>query len=464
MLGAALALGGAPVAAGVLWSHYADSVKALNPLAGFLLSSAQAGWGMGGVAQRLAPAFWKMIFSSWTVAILGLAGQVVVVIGALRSPSRRRWQLVALVACFLAGPLVFANFFFIHDYYYYEPGLFLLAAAGLALDWVLDAGRLARPARWAIVLLVIATGFFTYSRTYYGLIRGNAVFTSELGRSLNAVTKVNDVIIIYGYDWNPEIPYFSERRALMFPGTTEEDPALQEAAFGHLAGERVGALVVAGRMRDRPDFPGLLTIRFGLSPRPALTSNAVAVYLREKDLPASRTILRGLHLTEHRVADPPSSESRRVAVADLPASAQNLFVAMTPRPREVSSQFGMGLMSLGNQTVFSAHPVTELVFDPPSGAQRLQAGFGLVPAAYADPNKATDGVQFEVVLYRPDGTSEILAQRLLNPVAHAEDRGTKTFDLPLPAGAGGEIILRTGPGPANNFSYDWAFWTSISIK
>jgi hypothetical protein len=73
-------------------------------------------------------------------------------------------------------------------------------------------------------------------------------------------------------------------------------------------------------------------------------------------------------------------------------------------------------------------------------------------------------VQFEVVLRRADGTSETLAQTLLNPATRPVDRGVKTFDLPLPAGFAGEIILRTGPGPANNFSYDWAFWSMVSIK
>lgn len=463
-LGAAIVLGGGPLAAGIVWTHHADGVKELNPLASFLLSAVSAPWGVGPLAQRLAPAFWTTIFSTWTIGILGLPGQVVVVGGALLAPPRLRRRLVALLAGFLAGPLAFANFYFIHDYYFYESGLFLLAAGGLALDWVLDAGRLARPVRWAIVLVVIATGFLSYSKTYYLLVRDNAARTFELGRALNAVTQVDDVIVIYGWDWNPLIPYFSERRALMFPGNTQDDSALQAAAFGRLAGERVGALVVAGKMRDRRAFLDSLKIRFGLAPQPALTGDAVAVYLSERDLATDQPILQRLGLTELRAAVPAPMESRRVALAGLPALVQNLFAPMTPRPREVYSQFGLGLNTVGDQTVFGAHPVTELVFDPPPGARRLQAGFGVLPAAYADPVKATDGVQFEVMLSRPDGTYEVLAQRLLNPVARAEDRGTQFFDLPLPAGMGGEIILRTGPGPADNFSYDWAYWTTVAIK
>jgi hypothetical protein len=468
ILGAALALGGGAFAAGIAWAHHADGVKALNPLAGFLLSSVSAPWAVGGLAQRLAPAFWTTIFSTWTSGILGLPGQVVVVIGALLAPSRLRRRLGALLACFLVGPLAFANLYFIHDYYFYESGLCLLAAGGLVLDWVLDADRLARPVRWAIVLVVIATGFFTYSRTYYILVRDNAGRTFELGRALNAVTKVDDVIIIYGYDWNLLIPYFSGRRALMFPGNTQDDPALQEAAFGRLAGERVGALVVAGKMRDRPPFPDSLAIRFGLGLRPVLTSDVVAVYLREKDLAANRPILLRLRLTEHQVAVPSSGDRRRVVVADLPASGRNLFAAMTPRPREVYSQFGLGLNIVGDQTVFGAHPVTELVFDPPPGAQRLQAGFGLLPAAYTDPVKATDGVQFEVVLSHTDGASEVLAQRLLNPVTHPEDRGTQTFDLPLqiarPHSSGKSALYPGSAGCFRPLLRTWKTNSAISLS
>jgi hypothetical protein len=461
---AALVLGGGPFAAGIIWSHHADAVKALNPLAGFLLSPAQAAWGMGGLAQRFAPGFWAKIFSTWTGGVLGLVGQTVLGIFALMPQPQSRWRFVALMACFLAGPLAFANFYFIHDYYFYESGLFLLAAAGLALDRVLDASLLARPARWAIVLVVIAAGFLTYSQTYYTLIPGNAARTSELARALKLVTKTDDVIIIYGQDWNPLVPYFSGRRALMFPGSTQDNTAAQETAFANLKGERVGALVMAGPMRTRSDLVGLLANRFGLSSRSILTNDTTAVHLREADLPVILPILKGLLLTEYRIFAPPSTESRRVAVDSLPDSAQDMFAMMTPRPREVYSQFGIGTNTIGSQTVFDAHPVTELFFDAPTGARRLQAGYGLLPAAYLDPDRATDGVQFEVVLRHTDGTSQTLAQSLLNPAAHAADRGVKTFDLQLPAGFTGEIILRTGPGPANNFSYDWAFWSMVSIK
>ena len=464
MLAAALVLGGGATAAGVAWSLHANHVKALNPLAGFLLSSAQADWGMGGLAQRFTPAFWMKVFSTWTSGVLGLVGQTVLGIFAVMPQPQSRWRFVALVGCFLAGPLLFATFYFIHDYYFYESGLFLLAAAGLALDRVLDTSLLTRPARWSIVLVVIAAGFLTYSQTYYTLIPGNAVRTSELARAINLVTKIDDVVIIYGQDWNPLVPYFSGRRALMFPGNTQDDPAAQEAAFGNLKGERIGALVVAGPERNRRDFIGLLANRFGLAPRPVLASDTTMVYLREKEFPILLPILQGMGLVEHHVSVPTLSESHRMALANLPDSAQDMFAMMTPRPREVYSQFGLGLNTIGQQTVFSAHPVTELVFDPPPGARRLQAGYGLLPAAYVDPNRTTDGVQFEIVLRKNDGTSQTLAQKLLKPGANPEDRGTKTFDLPLPAAFQGEVILRTGPGPANDFSYDWAFWSMVSIK
>jgi hypothetical protein len=30
-------------------------------------------------------------------------------------------------------------------------------------------------------------------------------------------TKPDDVILIYGLEWNPELPYYAERKAVMFP-------------------------------------------------------------------------------------------------------------------------------------------------------------------------------------------------------------------------------------------------------
>jgi hypothetical protein len=102
------------------------------------------------------------------------------------------------------------------------------------------------------------------------------------------------------------------------------------------------------------------------------------------------------------------------------------------------------------------HPPTELAFRVPDDARRLVATFGIMPGAYQDGNR-TDGVEFAFLLRRPDGSTETLARRLLDPLNRPEDRGLQNVALllpPLPAGT--LLIFQAGPGPQDNLSWDWA--------
>ena len=46
-----------------------------------------------------------------------------------------------MVLGFLAGPLIFANLYYVHDYYFYASGVFLLGALCLAWNQILDLLR-----------------------------------------------------------------------------------------------------------------------------------------------------------------------------------------------------------------------------------------------------------------------------------------------------------------------------------
>jgi hypothetical protein len=456
----ALAVIGVALGAGLAWTAHADAVKALNPLASFLNSTAVGVWGMGPVSLRFSSAFWTSISFNTSHAVLGYTGLIVVgIFSCLPSrPGRRKIWL--LLACFVPGPLIFANLYQLHDYYFLAPAIFLLAAFGLALGCVLDLPRLPRPAGWLLVTGLLSLGVVTYARTYYRLIPDNESRVPQLSRALKAATRPDDVLVIFGQDWNPVLPYTAERRALMIPPGMEKNPVAWADAFTRLGPARVGALVVTGPMREHRDRLQPVISRFDLAVQPLLTGNNTEVYLREADTPANVTALLSLGLSEYQV----ETRGLPVEVDRLGDQARKFFAMMTPRPRAVAAQFGLGLLSLDDGVVFGAHPITQLVFTMPPGARRLRAGFGVLPGAYADPRKGTDGVVFQVRLREADGTTRTLAERLLEPVTREKDRGTQTFDLALPAGVAGDIILQTGPGPANNFAFDWAYWSSVAIE
>jgi MFS family permease len=456
----ATSLIGISLGAGLVWTAHADAVKAQNPLASFLMSAAVGDWSMGPVMLRFTPAFWASICSNTSHAVLGYPGLIVLAILACLPARPGRREMWLLLACFVPAPLIFANLYQLHDYYFLSPGIFLLTAFGLALGRMLDLAVLPRPIAWLVVAGLLSLGIITYSRTYYRLIPANETRVPQLSRALKAVTHADDVIVIYGQDWNPVLAYTAERRALMIPPGIEMDPVAQAAAFVRLGTERVGALVVTGAMRDHPDLLQPVIRRFGLTPLPVLDGKNTDIYLREADTPASIPALLGLNLYEYRV----NANGKRIEVAQLGDEAKKLFAMMKPHPRDVVAKFGLGLLSLGDGLVFGAHPVTQVVFDVPAGARRVRTSFGILPGAYADPLKGTDGVFFQILLRQADGTIRVLAERLLEPGTKEKDRGTQTLDVDLPTGTAGEVILHTGPGPANNFAFDWAYWSSVAIE
>jgi hypothetical protein len=114
--------------------------------------------------------------------------------------------------------------------------------------------------------------------------------------------------------------------------------------------------------------------------------------------------------------------------------------------------------------VRGVHPPFELRFDIPAGARHVVAGIGIMAGAYQEGNQ-TDGVGFSFAVLRPDGRTETLGYRLLDPFRQPQDRGVQSleFNLPtLPPGA--VLIVRTDAGPKGNLAWDWAFLQTIVIE
>ena len=76
-------------------------------------------------------------------------------------------------------------------------------------------------------------------------------------------------------------PYYAQRRALMLRSQAEQDPALVEAALQALAGERVGALVVAGPLEDRAGLIRRMTA-LGLEPVPFISGATPRYFCRRR--------------------------------------------------------------------------------------------------------------------------------------------------------------------------------------
>ena len=117
-----------PCAFGLAWTRYADSKRALCPLADFTLDKAVTAFTLGTPGLRISAPYWDAIWNRGIPDIIGsnlLMLPLLVMLPFLRSQRRR---CVIASAAFLVPTLTFANLHFVHKYYQYETGIFLIGA------------------------------------------------------------------------------------------------------------------------------------------------------------------------------------------------------------------------------------------------------------------------------------------------------------------------------------------------
>lgn len=205
------------VIAASVWTIYADHIKSQSVYTEFLTSSNLSSWNYGTLQQRLE-------FSNW-LNIVDHSPNSGISILLLLSPLVALWvwkqQRTLLVGLALVYPVAVAIFFNLYNYHAYYgaavfPSLVLVEAAaivGLANRFLPHKfGPLT--AYLATALLILFTWF-----TPEGLrVRENLASVStppEFAVQLQKATSASDTIVIVGCDWDPTVPYFADRHALM---------------------------------------------------------------------------------------------------------------------------------------------------------------------------------------------------------------------------------------------------------
>jgi hypothetical protein len=213
----AMALFGLPLAAGVAWTAWADRMKAAHEATRWLTSSEFSAWTFGRLASRFDPEVWTTLaFVPALLAGLALVGP------GLRAQRPEVWRVAwpsALAA--VASASIFLNLYLVHDYYQIAvmPFLAVASAAGL---WALSGLR--RALRWS-AFAVLAVALVPYAVLAWARF-GEAMSVDwnapsvRLGRLVAEVTPPDRwVVVALGEsNWNPSVPYFSHRRALMLHG------------------------------------------------------------------------------------------------------------------------------------------------------------------------------------------------------------------------------------------------------
>jgi len=459
-----------PFVSSYWWISFADAVKAQNPLAWFLSSEHLRGFNLGVWSTRFSPAMWAMkarfVHESLTsFYAMSLCAMVAVV------AARHRWrEIVLCVAVFLAALVIFPELYAIHEYYYVENTLLLIMAMGLALVGLAES----RHPRWVFVAVTIGVAggqMFHYVRHYFPQQRGISPGGDGLTNAIGELTKPDDVIAIFGQDWNSMIPYYAGRRAIMFRDEENRDTPRLRQALANLRGERIGALIVTDSNSSTVEVQEWF-VKLGLDARPLFRWRNFTVYLPAESRTEAAHRLHSTRDPEIQLApgaEPPPEwlASKWYETGLLPAAQKDRFKWMTPAPVRFFSTYGPSLDTNGGKVEFNAHPTTRLVFRLPAGRHRLVTSVYFLEAAYDSslpPDKTTDGVEITLSILDPERAGQVLYTRLLDPRRQPLDRGPQPVSVDFILDRAREVELYFGPGPRGYDARDWIKLNQLTIE
>lgn len=209
-----------PLALAVGWTLAADAYFLGKDTAAFLAPSNLRGYFFDSLAQRLDLSTWGDILGTITGYLVGPLFVPVALLGAvvaLRSEHRGFWLGMAL-ASVLPIAVVFGGFRR-HDYYVTEVSWSLVAFVGLGAAWLRDRARsrLRRTLLAAGAALGLVVMWAT-STTYWGLAyrpQYDAEQVLPRARELAALTRPDDLVVMIGRGFDPDVLYYARRRGLL---------------------------------------------------------------------------------------------------------------------------------------------------------------------------------------------------------------------------------------------------------
>ena len=185
------------------------------------------------------------LFGYWFVPLLLIAG-------ALANPKRLPLLLIFLVG-FAAGPLIFTNLYFEHNYYWVANGAWLVLALGVALAAISEfRAKEAWPGYTAAGLCAVLSiaGFAAWHSKFLPVLL-NLPDQRKLAEAwigpIQKLVPPERSILIFGNDFNPNAFYYSQRKGIGYPtvaGVPFPSPIFEESLGLFNENDRLGAVVI----------------------------------------------------------------------------------------------------------------------------------------------------------------------------------------------------------------------------
>ena len=424
----------------------------------------QGNWGLFDFSRLFSRSLWNDQFDRWNETMMHPVLFLVLIVGGIVVLPKARWPAAGLFVFFLLTQLIFPFAYAWQDYYYYSCAVFVAGALGFVFLAVWDSNA----PRWvgvALCLLIFAGNARSYWVTYWPQQSLVHPAKMDFTENLKNMTPPGSVLVIAGYDWAPMIPYYTERRALMIRNGLEYDPVYLRRAFHELQDETVSALIVAPGQRGNRPFLDQAIAALDLDPVPVFSCSVRGdVYVNRFNAEAT---LLWINASRNRfpttVTFPPRlSSSRQLRLLSREQAAED-FPMVSPLPHESDFEYNYALASHRGHKVLMAHADSFIWVRPPAGAREITIEFGILDGAWQQENLKTDGVEF--VIYgeiKVRGWRRVIFQRVLDPVAHEQDRAIMTATVKFTPMQGETLCFATlGHGSR---IYDWAYWKSVEVR
>lgn len=209
-----------PLVAAIVWTRYADGIKAANVLTAAYTTEGLYLWNFGTLAQRLQPANWLTIGRRLGGAILGIAFAPLVLIAVVPMlQSRQRLFWLGIVGVAVLPIVVLFNLYLVHDYYLTAISPAWAAILGLGGGWLWD--RLVDHRRvlvglFSAAVVVAAVAMADYVTPIYRS-DSDPMAVLPMAQELASLSHPNDQVLVLGREWSPSVHYYARRTGFAVP-------------------------------------------------------------------------------------------------------------------------------------------------------------------------------------------------------------------------------------------------------
>ena len=196
-----------------VWVSYADAIKSQSAFGVFLTSKNLSQWNFGTWHQRVSAKFWRDVMLLRVLPdTFGYAFPFAMRFGTLAS-RRLAAPMVAAVAAFGVPLAIFTNLHFIHSYYQYANAIFALAAVGIGITSILEAGYRRTAALCLTIIVAMQIQFFWQTYASYLTVDYSKRPLLQIALIAKDKTPADGSLIVLGDEWASAVPYYSERKA-----------------------------------------------------------------------------------------------------------------------------------------------------------------------------------------------------------------------------------------------------------